>query len=83
MKARHLSLALVLAVGMAVVSPAHVLADDCPDNDAPDACADAMPASDGPDGVPNAPDVTVPSVDASGDPIPYVEENTDTAPLSP
>ena len=81
MKVRHLTLALLLAFGMAVASPTRALADDCPDSDAPDAsaaaCADVLPAADATADVSTGvPAMTVPAVDADGDPIPYVEETT-------
>jgi len=65
MKIRHLTLAIILALGAAAASPSRALADDCPGSDADatsqTACDDAMPAL---------------AVDADGDPIPYVEETT-------
>jgi len=86
MKIRHLTLAVLLALGAAAASPSRALADDCPgsDADATSQCDDAMPSVDGPDSVsPAAPDVAVPMVDADGDPIPYVDETIDPIPLSP
>ena len=79
MKVRHLTLAIILALGAAAASPSRALADDCPGSDADAtsqaACDDTMPAADGPADVsPGAPTMTVPAVDADGDPIPYVEE---------
>ncbi len=77
MKLRHLTLAIVLALGAAGASPSRALAD-CPGSDQQDAtaqCDDAMPSVDAPDSVsPGAPDMAVPMVDADGDPIPFVEE---------
>jgi len=88
MKIRHLTLAIILALGAAGASPSRALAEDCPGSDADatsqTACDDAMLSVDGPDSVsPAAPDVAVPMVDADGDPIPYVDETTDPIPLSP
>ena len=84
MKIRHLTLAILLALGAAAASPSRALAQDCPGSDQQDAtsqCDDAMPAVDGPDSVsPGAPDMTVPMVDADGDPIPFVEETLAPAP---
>ena len=81
MKVRHLTLALILALGAAVASPSRALAEDCPGSDADAtsqaACDDAMPSLDGLAGASDgAPDVAVPTVDADGDPIPFVEETT-------
>ena len=81
MNIRHLTLAILLALGTAAASPSRALADDCPgsDEDATSqaACDDVMPSIDGPSSAPEgAPDVAVPTVDADGDPIPFVEETT-------
>jgi hypothetical protein len=82
MKVRHLTLVVALALGIAAASPARALANDCPSSDSPDgttqaACDDSMPAADGsPAASVGADDVSVPTVDADGDPIPYVEETT-------
>jgi len=81
MKIRHLTLAIILALGAAAASPSRALADDCPgsDADAPSqtACDDAMPAADATADVSTgAAAMTVLAVDADGDPIPYVEETT-------
>ena len=81
MKVRHLTLAIILALGAGATSPSRALADDCPGSDADAtsqaACDDAMPSLDGPAGASDgAPDVAVPMVDANGDPIPFVEETT-------
>ncbi len=87
MKIRHLTLAIILALGATGASPSRALADDCPGSDQHDAtaqCDDAMPSVDAPDSVsPGAPDIAVPMVDADGDPIPYVDETIDPIPLSP
>ena len=87
MKIRHLTLAILLALGAAGASPSRAMAEDCPGSDEQDAtsqCDDAMPSVDGPDSVsPGAPDMAVPMVDADGDPIPYVDETIDPIPLGP
>ena len=80
MKIRHLILAILLALGAAAAWPSRALAEDCPgsDSDATShaACDDAMPSTDAVDGGVDAPEVSVPTVDADGDPIPFVEETT-------
>jgi hypothetical protein len=84
MNVRHLALTLALVIGVALAAPARVLADDCPDSENPDACADVISAPDGADrGSPAATDAAVPVLDANGDAIPYVEETTDAGPLNP
>jgi hypothetical protein len=82
MKVRRVTLAVALAFGLTVASPARALADDCRDRDATDAnsqagCNEVMPALGGPNDVEMmAPDLSVPTVDADGDPIPFVEETS-------
>ena len=82
MRLRHPVLAFALAFCLSVASPARALADDCPNGDSPDgvaqaACGDAVPAAAVPESVPaDASDAAFPTIDANGDPIPYVEETT-------
>jgi hypothetical protein len=78
-KVRHLTLVVALAFGVAAASPARALAHDCPSGDSADAtaqaaCDDTLSAPDGPDA--GAADASVPTVDADGDAIPFVEETT-------
>ena len=83
MNVRHLALTLALVIGVAVAPPARAFADDCPDSENPDACADVMTAPDGTDGASLAATDAVPVIDANGDAIPYVEETTDAGLLNP
>jgi len=82
MNVRHLALTLALVIGVAVAVPARALADDCTESENPDACADVMPAPGGTGSTPGAPDMTVPTVDSSGDPIPFVQETTAPPPVT-